>query len=152
MGSSHGRPRRITTGVSEIYCCLPQSGSAPCGQQKQKLGIGFLKFPEDIALLKFWKGTVDQCSSHTFIVLIYGAGIFEIPKTTRICEFRAKVKGIKGSFGVGRKTQVEGSVPTINVLKREEKLIRKCPVDRRIEKLFKGVLNKLKLYNELTTH
>ena len=126
---------------------MSQSGSAPYGKHKQKLEIGFFKFPEVVALFKFWKVAIHKYSSDTFIVLIHGAGIFEIPKTMRICEFRIKVKEIKVSFGVGRKTQVERSVPTIYALTREEKLIRKCPVDRRIGEVLKGVLNKLKYIN-----
>ena len=137
---------------------MSQSGSAPYGKHKQKLEIGFFKFPEVVALFKFWKVAIDNCSSDTFIVLIHGADIFEILKTMRICEFRIKVKEIKVSFGVGCKTQVEGFVPTIYALTREEKLIRKCPVDRRIGEVLKGVLNKLKytnlpsMYDKLAKH
>ena len=137
---------------------MSQSGSAPYGKHKQKLEIGFFKFPEVVALFKFWKVAIDNCSSDTFIVLIHGADISEILKTMRICEFRIKVKEIKVSFGVGCKTQVEGSVPTIYALTREEKLIRKCPVDRRIGEVLKGVLNKLKytnlpsMYDKLAKH
>lgn len=75
--------QRIISVVSEIYCYLPQSGSVPCGKHNQKLGIGSFKFPEDIVLFKFWKVAFDQCSSDTFIVLIHGADIFEILKTTK---------------------------------------------------------------------
>ena len=106
------RPPRITSGGSGIYCCVPQHGSASYGKHKQKPGIGFFKFPENVALFKVWKKAIGQNRRKG------GADTFEIKKTTSICEFHFQGKEIKVSLGVGHKTLVEGAVPSIFPSKR----------------------------------
>ena len=126
LNSSQKRPPRITGGGSGIYCCVPQCGSASYDKHKQKSGIGFFKFPENVALFKVWKKTIGQYRRKG------GADTFEIKKTTRICEFHFQAKEIKVSLGVGRKTLVEGAVPSIFPSKRkEERPTRKPPADRK---------------------
>ena len=126
LDSSQKRPPRITSGGPGIYCCVPQCSSASYDKHKQKSGIGFFKFPENVALFKVWKKTIGQYRRKG------GADTFEIKKTTRICEFHFQAKEIKVSLGVGRKTLVEGAVPSIFPSKRkEERPTRKPPADRK---------------------
>ena len=59
-----------------------------------------------------------------------GADTFEIKKTTSICEFHFQAKEIKVSLGVGRKTLVEGAVPSIFPSKRnKDRPTQKPPAD-----------------------
>ena len=114
LNSSQKRPPRITGGGSGIYCCVPQCGSASYDKHKQKSGIGFFKFPENVALFKVWKEAIGQYRRKG------GAGTFEIKKTTRICKFHFQAKEIKVFLGVERKTLVEGAIPLIFLSKRKE--------------------------------
>ena len=56
--SSQERPSRITSGSSGIYSCVPRCGSASYDKHKQKSGIGFFKFPENVALFKVCRKTI----------------------------------------------------------------------------------------------
>ena len=82
--------------------------------------------PENVTLFKVWKKTIGQYRRKG------GADTFEIKKTTHICEFHFQAKEIKVSLGVGRKTLVEGAVPSVFPSKRkEERLTRNTPPDRK---------------------
>ena len=55
LNSSQKRLPRITRGGSGIHCCVTRCGGASYDIHKQKSGIGFFKFPENVALSKIWK-------------------------------------------------------------------------------------------------
>ena len=48
LNSSQKRLPRITSGGSGIYCCVTRCAGASCDIHKQKSGIGFFKFPENV--------------------------------------------------------------------------------------------------------
>ena len=126
LNSSEKRPPRITSGGSGISCCVPQCSSASYDKHKQKSGIGFFKFAQNVALFKIWKKAIGQYRREG------GADTFEIKETTRICEFDFQAKEIKVFLGVGRKTLVEGAVPSFFPSKRKkERSTRKPPADRK---------------------
>ena len=70
LNSSWKRPPRITSGGSGIYCCVPQCGSASYDKHKQKSGIGFFKFPENVALFSVWKKTIGQHRRKGALILL----------------------------------------------------------------------------------
>ena len=126
LNSSQKRPPRITSGESKIYCCVPQCGSVSYDKHKQKSGIEFFKFSENVTFFKTWKKSIGQYRR------IGGIDTFEIKKTMRICEFHFQAKEIKVSLGVAHKTLVEEAVSSIfPSKKKEERPTRKPPADRK---------------------
>ena len=87
--NSQKRPPRITSGGSGIYCCVPQCGSASYDKLKQKSGIGFFKFPENVALFKVWKKTIGQYRRKG------GADTFETRKQRVFVNFITRQKRLK---------------------------------------------------------
>ena len=61
LSSSQKKIPRITIGGSGICCCVPHYGRTSYYKHKQKSGIGFFKFPENVALFKVLKKTIGQC-------------------------------------------------------------------------------------------
>ena len=113
LSSSQKKIPRITIGGSGICCYVPHYGRPSYYKHKQKSGIGFFKFPENVALFKVLKKTIGQCRREG------GSDTFENKKTTRICEFQFQAKEIKVSYGVSRKTFVERAVSSIFPSKRK---------------------------------
>ena len=54
LNSSQKRLPRITSGGSGIYCCVTRCAGASYDIHKQKSGIRFFKFPENVTLSKIW--------------------------------------------------------------------------------------------------
>ena len=106
-GSSQSRPIEIESGGSGIYCCVPQCGNATYNAQDQRSGIGFFKFPKDTKLRKSWVRVLSQHRRKG------GNDMFSINDKTVICEFHFEITEIRVSLGMGRKTLVHGSIPSL---------------------------------------
>ena len=108
--SSKTAPKEIEGGGSGVYCSFPLCKSATYNREGEKTGIGFFKFPNKEQcpeLYKTWASIIKnyrRCG---------GKDTFQIKKSTVICEFHFKREEIKGSAGIGRKTLVKGTVPSI---------------------------------------
>ena len=59
-----------------------------------------------------------------------GVDQFKITNATRVCEFHVKPDEIRVSKGIGRKTLLRGSVPSIFKFRQSKKNVRKLPPKR----------------------
>ena len=123
--STRQRPKKVLSGGSGIYCCVPQCGSATYDKEGNKSGIGFFKFPKEPTRFNSWKRIISQYRRK-------GAGDqFSITEKTAVCEFHFKAEEIRVSLGIGRKTLVKDAVPSIFSFKNTDiKPRRKSPRKR----------------------
>ena len=127
LNSSSKRPKKVSSGGSGVYCCIPQCGSATYDRDGKKSGIGFFKFPKEKSEFNSWKRTITHYRRK-------GVGDnFNINAQTVVCEFHFKAEEIRVSLGIGRKTLVKGAVPSIFRFKSNKvKSYRKSPCKRNI--------------------
>ena len=105
--SSKEKPKELDGGGSGVYCCIPLCKSATYDREKNKTGIGFFKFPKRPDINKKWSSIIKQYRRSG------SNDSFKIKSTTVVCEFHFKQEEIKISAGIGRKTLIPGSVPSI---------------------------------------
>ena len=58
--SMKSRPEKVKKGGRSIYCYIPECGSSFYGNENNKTGIGFFKFPKDKTLTQSWVHAVNQ--------------------------------------------------------------------------------------------
>ena len=126
--SSKEKPKEIDGGGTGIYCCVPLCKSATYDRDKNKTGIGFFKFPKRPDVHKKWSSIIKQYRRSG------GNDSFKIKSTTVVCELHVKQEEIKVSAGIGRKTLIPGSLPSIFKFKESSpQKKRKSPPKRIVE-------------------
>ena len=106
-------------------CCFPLCTSTFYNKNKSKSGIGLFKFPAETSLRRKWLAAISRYRRKG------GVDQFKITNATRVCEFHFKPDEIRVSKGIGRKTLLRGSVPSMFKFKQsEEKNVRKLPPKR----------------------
>ena len=109
QNSSKKRPRKNHIGGFRDYCCIPDCQSAFYDANRLKSGIALFKLPKDPALRKKRTGRADK-----FIKM----------RKVMVCEFQFNPKQIPVSLGIGRRTYLPVSVPSVfefNLKRREKK-------------------------------
>ena len=105
-------------------CCIPLCTSTFYDKNKCKSGIGLFKFPAETSLRRKWLAAISRYRRKG------GVDQFKITNATRVCEFHFKPDEIRVSKGIGRKTLLRGSVPSIFKFKKSEENVRKLPPQR----------------------
>ena len=112
QNSSKKRPRKNHIGGFGDYCCIPDCQSAFYDANRLKSGIALFKLPKDPALRKRRTGRADK---------------FSKTRKVMVCEFRFNPKQIRVSLGIGRRTYLPVSVPSVFEFKPEEKRKERKP-------------------------
>lgn len=119
--------KKLESGGYGSCCCIPLCTSSFYDKNKRRSGIGLFKFPVETSMRRKWLS----------VISIYrrkgGADQFKVTNATRICEFHFKSEEIRVSKGIGRKTLVPGSVPSVFTFRQSdesEKSVRKLPPQR----------------------
>ena len=120
--SSKQRPSKNYSGGYGDYCCIPGCKSAFYDSNREKTGIALFKLPKETNLQKKRLKEIGKYRRKG------GTDNFSKNKKVMVCEFHFPPEQIKVSMGVGRKTYLPGSVPSIfECRKIMEKKTRKPP-------------------------
>jgi hypothetical protein len=124
--SSKARPEGQLRGGRGTCCCIPGCGSAFYDKYKNKTNIGLFKIPSDKSMRTKWMSFISRYRRRG------GADNFKVTNATVVCEFHFKLDEIRVSKGIGRKTLVCGSVPSVfKITERSQQInSRKSPAKR----------------------
>ena len=125
QNSSKKCPQKNHRGGYGDYCCIPGCQSAFYDANRVKTGIALFKLPKDPALRKKWLQVIKSYRRTG------GADKFTKTKKVMVCEYHFTSKQIRVSLGIGRKTYLPGSVPSVFEFKPEERKKGGKPPDPR---------------------
>ena len=103
------------------YCSIPGCQSAFYDANRVKTGIAIFKLPKDPALRKKWLQVIKRYRRTG------GTDKFSKTKKVMVCGFHFNPKQIRVSLGIGRKTYLPESVPSVFEFKPEEKKKERKP-------------------------
>ena len=112
---SKKRPQKNYRDGFGDHCCISGFQSAFYDANRIKTGISHFKLPKDPALCKKCLQVIERYRRAG------GADKFSKTKKFMVCEFHFKPKQIRVSLGIGRKTYLPGSVPSVFDFKPEER-------------------------------
>ena len=112
---SKKRPQKNYRDGFGDYCCISGFQSAFYDANRIKTGISHFKLPKDPALCKKCLQVIERYRRAG------GADKFSKTKKFMVCEFHFKPKQIRVSLGIGRKTYLPVSVPSVFDFKPEER-------------------------------
>ena len=103
------------------YCCISRCQSAFYDANRVKTDTALFKLPKDPVLRKKWLQVIKRYRRTG------GADKFNKTKKAMVCEFHFSPKQIRVSLGIGRKTYLPRSVPSVFEFKPEEKKKERKP-------------------------
>ena len=115
QNSSRKRSQKNYRGGFGNYCCIAGCQSAFYDANRVKTGTALFKLPKDPALRKKWLQVIKRYRRTR------GADKFSKTKKVMVCQFHFNPKQIRVFLGIGRKTYLPGSVPSVSEFKPEEK-------------------------------
>ena len=123
--TSRGRPKQLELAGHGNFCCIPLCKNSTLDKDKNKTEIGLFSFPSEEGLRRQWIKVISRYRRKG------GDDAFTITKNTKVYEFHFPINNLKIGYGMGKKTLVPGSLPSIFKFKESTaKRGRKSPTKR----------------------